>query len=141
MHADGLGDVLQDHRSHVLIAMLEECHLPLNDGARDLDQRLVANLQALQQPARLLELRAHRGMARVAADQAGIAAIESHARQSRGVDLDGPTVVGASHKDVRYDVLGGTGADGRAGPGMAGSDQCQSACDLIVRGSQLATQQ
>ena len=56
VHLDGFGDVAQHHRPHVLFAVLEEFGLPLHDRERDLEQRLVADFQAANQPARLLEL-------------------------------------------------------------------------------------
>ena len=100
VHLHGLGDVLEDHRSHVLIAMLEECGLPLDDGARNLHERLVADLEALQQPTRLLQLRTHARVTCVAPDQARIAVVQAHARQRGGVDLDAPAVIRAAHEDI-----------------------------------------
>ena len=41
------GDVLEDHRPHALLAMLEEGGLALDDAARHFHQRLVADFQAL----------------------------------------------------------------------------------------------
>src|SRR3569833_3997022 len=75
VHAHGCGNVLQDHRPHVLVPMLEERLLPLDDRAGDLDEGLMADLEALQKPARLLQLRPHGGVARVAPDEARVTII------------------------------------------------------------------
>src|SRR2546429_7893232 len=93
-------------RSHVLLAVLEERRLPPDDRAGDLHEGFVADLQALQEPARLLQLCAHGGVARVAPDEAGVTLIEAHARQRRGVDLDAPAVLGAAHEHIGHHVFG-----------------------------------
>src|SRR5579864_2322140 len=125
VHADGFGDVLEDHRPHVLIAMFQERLLTLDDRAGDLDQGLVANFQALQQPARLLQLRAHGRVAGIAPDQTGITAVQTHAWQGGRVDLHGPAVLGAPHEHIRYDIFCRALADRRSGPGVTGAYQRQ----------------
>ena len=141
VHVDRFGDVLEDHRPHVLIALLEKGGLALDDRAGDLDQRLVADLEALEQPARLLQLRAHARVAGVAADEAGVALIEAHARQGRGVELDAPAVLGATHEHIGHHVLGAAGADGRTGARVAGAHQRQRTGEFLLRGTQFAAQQ
>src|SRR5256885_522153 len=85
VHRDRFGDVLEDHRPHVLLALLEERRLALDDGAGDFHEGFVADLQALEQPARLLQLRAHARVAGVAPDEAGVALIEPHACSVAGL--------------------------------------------------------
>ena len=138
VHGDRFGDVLEDHRPHVLVALLEEGRLALDDRAGDLHERLVADLEALEQPARLLQLRAHGGVAGVAADEAGVTLIEAHARQGGGVELDAPAVIGAAHEHIRHHVFGAAGADGRAGARMAGAHQRQRAGEFLLGGAQFA---
>ena len=80
MHADRSGDVLQDHRFHVLLALGEEVALTLDDRAGDLQERVVADLEALEEPTRLLKLRTQQRMAaapRTLADQAGVLVVDA----------------------------------------------------------------
>src|SRR6185437_6918598 len=132
VHADRLGDVLEDHRPHVLLAVLEEGGLPLDDGAGDLDQRLVPDLKALQQPARFLQLGAHGGMAGIAPDEARVALVEAHSGQGGRVDFHGPAVLGAPHEYIRHHVFGRARADRGAGPGMTGAYERQGAGEVLV---------
>src|SRR5205807_8702359 len=83
---------------------------PPDDRAGDLHEGFVADLEALQEPARLLQLCAHGGVARVAPDEAGVTLVEAHARQRRRVDLDPPAVLGAAHEHIGHHVFGGPGA-------------------------------
>jgi len=105
------GNVLEDHRPHVLVTVLEEGLLALDDGARDLDERFVADFQALQQPPGFLQLGAHGRVTRVAPDEARIAVVEADFRQGGGVDFHRPTVIGPPHEYVRNDILGRACAD------------------------------
>src|SRR6185437_13846570 len=137
VHADGFGDVLEDHRPHVLLAVLEERGLTLDDRAGDLDQRLVPDLQALQQPACFLQLRTHGRVAGVATDEVRIALVETHTRQGGRVHFYRPAVLRPSHEYVGNDVLRGARAHRRARPRMAGTYQRQRAGELLVAGPQL----
>ncbi len=56
MHADFFRDIAQHHRFHRLIAMLQEFGLTGDNTRCNLEQRLVANLEAAYQPARFLQL-------------------------------------------------------------------------------------
>src|SRR6185312_16390906 len=93
VHLHGLGDVLEDHRLHGLVAVLEERGLPLHDAARDFQQRLVADFQAANQPARFLQLRAQHRVIGGAADESGVALIDADARQAGRIDVDGPAAL------------------------------------------------
>ena len=141
MHRDRFGDVLENHRPHVLVTVLEERRLALDDGAGDLHEGFVADLQAFQQPARLLQLRAHARMAGVAPDEAGVALIEPHAWQRRRVDLHAPAVLGAAHEHIRHHVLRAAGAHGGPGVRMAGAHQGKRRGEFLLGGAQLAAQQ
>jgi hypothetical protein len=58
VHFHGFGDILQNHRLHVFIAIFEEGGLALHDATRNFEQRIVADFQAADEPARFLQLRA-----------------------------------------------------------------------------------
>ena len=58
MHLHGLGDIRQHHGFHKLFALLEERLLLADDAAGDLQQRLVAALQAFNQPLGFLQVAA-----------------------------------------------------------------------------------
>src|SRR5688572_4307785 len=91
----------------MLFPMLEERRLTLHDGSRNLDEGFVANLQALEQPARFLKLCAHAGVTGIAADEAGVAVIQPDARQGGRVDLNSPALLRATNKHIRYHVFRG----------------------------------
>jgi hypothetical protein len=59
--------------------------LALDDGARDSQHGVVADLEAAQQPARLLQLRAQHRVVRRARNHAGVALVHPDARQGGGV--------------------------------------------------------
>src|ERR1700730_11846036 len=141
VHRDRFGDVLENHRPHVLLAVLEERRLALDDGAGDLHEGFVADLQALEQPARLLQLRAHAGVAGVAPDEAGVALIEPHTWQRRRVDLHAPAPLGAAHEHIGHHVLRAVGAHGGARARMAGAHQGERRGELLLGGAQLTAQQ
>ena len=141
MHLHGLRDVLQDHRLHVFIAVFEEGRLPLNDAARHFEQRFIADLKAADEPARFLQLRAQHGVIRGTADQAGIALVDANARQARGIDLDCPAALGASHEDVGDDVFRGHGVHARAGARLTGAHQHQRVLHFLFCDAQLPPQQ
>ena len=82
VHADGVGDVAQDHRPHVLLALFQERGLALDDAARHLQQGLVADFQALQQPARFLQLRAQLAWPAPRPSRLRVAFIDAHLRQA-----------------------------------------------------------
>ena len=141
MHLHGLGDVLEDHRLHVLVAVLEECRLPLHDATGDFQQRLVADFQAADQPARFLQLRAQHRVIGGTADETGIALIDADARQARRIDVDGPAALGAADEHVRHDVLGGYGMDAGARTRLTGAHQYERVLHLLFGDPQLPAQQ
>src|ERR1700704_5980489 len=141
VHRDRFGDVLENHRPHVLLALLEERRLALDDGAGYFHQGFVADLQALEQPARLLQLSAHARVAGVAPDEVGVALIEPHAWQGRRVDFHAPAVVGAAYEHIRHHVLRTVGAHGGARTRVAGAHQGERRVELLLGGAQLAAQQ
>ena len=51
-----LGDIPQNQRLYVLVALLQKFPLTLDDAGGHLEQGLVAILQALEKPARLLQM-------------------------------------------------------------------------------------
>ena len=80
MQADFAGDLAQGQRAQCLFAEFQEAGLHLEQAAHDLEQGLAAGLQALEQPARLLQLVAQvAGVALAAmADHLLIAAVDRH---------------------------------------------------------------
>src|SRR4029079_13880999 len=56
VHLHGVGDILEDHRLHELVAVLEEGRLPLHDAACDFQQRLVADFPSATATAHTLEV-------------------------------------------------------------------------------------
>jgi hypothetical protein len=49
-----LRDVAQDHGLHGFLAFIEERALSVHDAPSDLEQRVIADLEAAQEPAGLL---------------------------------------------------------------------------------------
>ncbi len=123
VHLHGFGHVLENHRLHVFVAVLEERGLTLHDAAGHLEERLVADLQAADQPARFLQLSPEHGVIGGTADEARITLIHANARQAGGIDVDHPASLGPAHEHIGHDVLGearnarwSRGAAGRRGP-------------------------
>ena len=82
MHPHGFGNVVQHQRLHRLVAVFEEGTLVLDDLGGDLHQCFVATEQALDEPARFLQLVAHEGIVgtRVGAlYEAGVLGIDAKA--------------------------------------------------------------
>ena len=52
VHANDLGDVVQNHRFHRFLAVLKEISLPVDDTVRHLEERLAAALEAFDEPTR-----------------------------------------------------------------------------------------
>src|SRR5207249_9776463 len=59
VHPDRFGDVLENHRPHVLLAVLEERRLPPDDRAGDLQKGFVAETDALKVPPSARQRCAH----------------------------------------------------------------------------------
>ena len=77
-----LGDLAQGQRAHRLRAVLQEAALLPDDGAGDPQQGVGTGFQALDQPARFLQLRAQVAvvLAGGVADQALVVAVDADAR-------------------------------------------------------------
>ena len=58
MHLDGLGDIRQYHRFHILFALLKERLLLFDNTAADAQQRIISAFQTFDQPAGLLQVSA-----------------------------------------------------------------------------------
>ena len=126
MHADRSGDVLQDHRFHVLLTLGEELALTLDDRAGDLQEGVVADLEALEEPTRLLQLRTQQGMAAAPctlADQAGVLVVDAQTGQGATVELHRPAACGALHHGIGDDVFRSQSADEATGFRVAGADE------------------
>ncbi|MCY1414672.1 hypothetical protein D9M71_301290 [compost metagenome] len=83
VHAHGFGNVMQHKRLHGFIAKVQEAALVLDNLGGDLHQGLVAALQALDEPACLLQLIAHEGVVGAgvgAAHEAGVLRVDAQAR-------------------------------------------------------------
>ncbi len=80
-------------------------------------------------------------MTGVAADQAGVTAVESHLGERGGVDLHCPPVIGPSDEHIGNDIFGRTGADSRAGARVTRAHQRQGTGNLFIGGPQLTSQQ
>ena len=135
------GDVLEDHRPHAFLAVLEERGLALDDAACHFHEGFVADFQALEQPARFLQLGAHGRMSGAAAEHVGVTLVEAHARQRGAVHLDGPAAIGAAHEDVGHHVFGLGAADGGARARMTAAHQRDGLRQFVVGSGQLAAQQ
>lgn len=89
-------DIPKDHRTHSFVTVFEKVSLVFDDTLRYFKQRIVADLQAANQPARLLQLQSQRGVIVVAADEAGISLIDPESGRIRRIDINDPPVVLAS---------------------------------------------
>ena len=140
MHVDGLGDVLQDHRLHGLLAAVEECLLALDDRPRHPEHRVVPDLEAAQEPACLLKLGAQHRMVGRARDHAGIALVHADSRQCRGIQLDEPPLRSPSREDIRHDVFSAQRLERRTRPRVAAAHQREGDIELLAADVQLALQ-
>ena len=125
VHADGLGDVPKHHGAHELLAAVEKVRLAPDNGLGHLQQRFVANLEAADEPSRLLQLGAQHAVPVSAAQGAGIGLVHAQPRCDGRVQLDDPLPVAAAHEDIRNRVLGGGRVDRRSGTRMACAHQQQ----------------
>ena len=140
VHLDGLGDVLQDHRLHGLLAAVEEGLLALDDRARDPEHRVVADLEAAEQPARLLQLRAQHRVVRRARDHAGVALVHPDARQADGLSsTDQPWGVRRA-KTSGTTYSGAQRLERGAGARVAAANQRERDVELLAADVHLALQ-
>src|SRR3569623_463757 len=109
VHAHFFRHVVQHQRLHRFFAVFEKTALALDDAGRHLEQRFVAALQALHEPARLLQLAFEIGVvvfAVGAADQAGVMIDDAQPWHRLLVELDAPSVLVFAHDHVRDHVFG-----------------------------------
>ncbi|MNP13609.1 hypothetical protein D3C76_1058960 [compost metagenome] len=109
VHAHRFGNVMQHQGLHRFVAMVEKTALMLDDLRGDLHQRFVAALQALDEPARFLQLVAHEGVVGAgvgASDKACVLRVDAQPRDRLLVQLDQPALTVLAHDDVGHDVLG-----------------------------------
>ena len=114
VHAHRGRHVVQDHRPHGLGTVLEEALLALDDAPRHLEQRLVAALQALDEPLRFLQVVAQEhvvGGIVGATDHRRIVGIDAQAWRYFRVELHQPAAVALAHDHVRDHVFRGARAD------------------------------
>ena len=108
----------------------------LDDATRNFHEGFVADFQALEEPARFLELCAHRGMPRAAAKHVGITLVEAYARERGTIYFDSPATIGAADEHVGHDVFGLGAADGCARTRVQATHQRNRLGQLVVRGRQ-----
>ncbi|MNE42825.1 hypothetical protein D3C80_1369740 [compost metagenome] len=119
---------------HGFIAKIEEAALVLDDLGGDLHQGFIAALQALDEPARLLQLVAHEGVVGAGigtAHQAGVLRVDAQARHGFLIEFDQPAVVVLAHDDIGHDVLRLAGLDQRAGARMQRLDQLDDRAQFV----------
>ncbi len=120
--------------------MLEEICLPLDDAGGDLEQGFVADLEAANEPARLLQLGAQHRVIAVAAKQLGVLLVDRQLGHAGGADLDLPAIVHLANEHIGDDILRGGRTDGLAGPWIAAADQCKRVVQSLLRCPQAAAQ-
>ncbi len=123
--------------------MVEKATLTLDDGARDLQQRVAAILQRLDQMARLLQMRAHGcvvGAVVGAPDQAGVLVVDAHARHGVLIQIDTPRAIFLRHDHIGNDVLTGRRSNGLTRARMQQLDDAHDLLQLFTLHAQQAHQ-
>ena len=85
MHFDGLSDVRQHHRFHKLFTLFKKSLLLFDNAAADAQKGVVAALQALDKPARFLQVAADKLAVSVIActvTHGGIVLVDLQARKA-----------------------------------------------------------
>src|SRR3989344_474140 len=143
VHAHALGDIVQHQRFHGLRAVIEESALAVHDGARDLEQGFIAGSEALDEPARLLELVLQVAVvgARVAAvDHLFILAVDAQSRRHVRVEFRAPHPAEFYHDDVGHHVTGLRGGDGIARPRIETLNKLDRLLQFLRREPEIAPQ-
>ncbi|MNI29299.1 hypothetical protein D3C73_831140 [compost metagenome] len=125
---------MQDQRLHGFVAVLQKAALMLDDLGGNLHQGFIAALQALDEPAGLLQLIAHEGIVGAgvgAAHETGVLGIDPQPWHRLLIELHQPALVVLAHDDVRNDVLGFGGLDLRARARVEALDQLDDLAQLI----------
>lgn len=134
MHLQGLGDIAQDQRLHGNLTMLEKPLLAHDDGLGDPQQGVVPAVQALQEPARLLQLIAHkRAITRIGdlPHHARIEIVDANARRNLRVQVHAPAIAVMADIDIRHHIFRSGLADLGTGPRIQGADQVQRPRQLV----------
>ena len=126
MHLDGLGDIGQHHRLHILFTLFEKSLLLLYDAAADAQQGIVAAFQTFNQPAGFLQIAANElavGVIAGAVAHCRILLIYFQPWNAVGVELDGPAAAHLAHQHIRDDIFRFAGLNGLARARIQGLDQ------------------
>jgi hypothetical protein len=135
VHLERLGDVAQNQRFHRLFAVLEEVTLDLDDARGHPQQGVVAALQALDEPARLLQVVLHGhvvGTVVGAPYQVGVLGVDPQPRRGLRVEFDPPLVVVLVDEDVGLDVAGRLRRHAGAGARVERADQVDHRRQLVA---------
>ncbi len=136
MHLHRLGDVAQHHGFHQLLAVLEKFVLSLHDGGSYPKHGVVANLQAANQPARLLQLGTQNIVLATAPQRAGVGLIDPQLRSYRGVKLYNPASVHLTHEHIRHNIFRRRRVDRCARARVTGAHQRERMIQGFVVGLQ-----
>ena len=113
-----------------------------HDGVGHFHQRFGARLQALDQPAGLLQLAAHPAgvLAAGLCDQAAVMLVQPQSRLGVGVQAHAPVVAVAQGVDIRRHVFHRCGVQRGAGARVQAADQQGRAGHVFLAGAQVAGQ-
>ena len=126
MHLDGLGDIRQHHRFHILFTLLKERLLLFDNTAAYAEQRIISALQTFDQPSRFLQIATNVliiGVVTHAGAHGGILLVDLQARDAVRVQFNDPAVIVFSDQHIRDDVLGFAGLNGLTGARIEGLNQ------------------
>ena len=79
--------------------------LPFHDGLRHAQDGIETLAHVLDQPARLLQLRAQLRLAPGLLEHTGVHLVHAQARHHVGVQRDRPAALGAPHDHVRHHIV------------------------------------
>ena len=142
MHAHGFRDVMQHERLHGFRAVVEEGALAVHDRARDLEQRLVSGIQALDEPARLLELVLQVTVvgARIpAVDHLFVMTIDTQIRGDVRIEIGAPHAADFLDDDVGDDIARLRRGDGISRPWVQALDEIDHLLQIFRREFELAS--
>ena len=128
MHLHQFGYLVQDQGLHGLGTVFEEVALMLHDPGGHFHQCFIAAVQALEEPACLLQVIPQIGVVGAAVgpfDEAGIIAVDTQFWRDIGVELHHPAAVFLADKHVGYHILGTVLTHRLARVGVEGLDQRQ----------------
>ena len=108
MHFQLIGDITQYHRFHAFITVIKEQALALDDGFANTLQRVAAALQALQEPACLLQAVTQMTGVLTSAgifQVAFVYGIDLQLWCSLGIQAYVPVAIYLAYEDIRDDIL------------------------------------